>query len=352
MDIIPSLLILVAMGISGWALYVQTKKNPDHSLTHIILSAFRSSFTGWFLAVLAVATLGECLAAATTHGEGAEINPIARIIAHVSLGIFQFISAMGITAAIQQLIEAIKTRNGRAAFLNVIIANALFIGIFFAPYMNLLIMASTLGEVDMLNFFFFSLKSYIPYFGPSEIQVMAKAVRLGLKPDTSALQLLSSPIILMLATIGTHMLIMIVEICHSLLTDDKVYVQQVGGPTPANAPAPAANNSGGANNNPPNPSPNNPRNTSVTDDKIKGLLTHFGLSGASLDKAFKDALQALKVLEDSGLPDDKTKLFYIIEDAMKLSDKVAANQDVKQDVQQLFEKAIDDRGFGIILPNV
>lgn len=269
------------------------RANPDKPLTDTILSGFRSSFTGWFLIILCAATLGECLAAATTHGEGGEINGIARIIAHLCLGLFQLISAMGVTASIQALISSLKKRDGRAIILTFIQSFVLFIGIFYAPIANLYIMASTLQEIPQLNFFFYSLKGWIPWSGVGDIQIMARAMSMKLPEATSPFQLLSSPIMLLLATIGCHILIMMIEICHSLLTDHTVYAEIPEVNKPSTAPtAPPA---GGTNT--PSTQAQNPSHK--TENKIKDLIN--SMDGITDDQKKKSITEAIKALAEYNL---------------------------------------------------
>lgn len=292
-DLLASLLILAGLVAGAFVLIGMKRANPDKPLTDTILSGFRSSFTGWFLIILCAATLGECLAAATTHGEGGEINGIARIIAHLCLGLFQLISAMGVTASIQALISSTKKRDGRAIILTFIQSFVLFIGIFYAPIANLYIMASTLQEIPQLNFFFYSLQAWLPWSGVGDIQIMARAMSMKLPEATSPFQLLSSPIMLLLATIGCHILIMLIEICHSLLTDHTVYAEipDVNG----TSTAPTAPPTGG--NTPPTP----PNPNSKVENKIKDLIGNLGLAEKEKTKTVTEAIKALAEY-DQNLP--------------------------------------------------
>ena len=292
-DLLASLLILAGLVAGAFVLIGMKRANPDKPLTDTILSGFRSSFTGWFLIILCAATLGECLAAATTHGEGGEINGIARIIAHLCLGLFQLISAMGVTASIQALISSTKKRDGRAIILTFIQSFVLFIGIFYAPIANLYIMASTLQEIPQLNFFFYSLKGWIPWSGVGDIQIMARAMSMKLPEATSPFQLLSSPIMLLLATIGCHILIMMIEICHSLLTDHTVYAEipDVNGTSTAPT-APTGNT--------PPPNTNSNPNLKV-ENRIKDLIGNLGLGDKDKVKTTTDAIKALAEY-DQNLP--------------------------------------------------
>ena len=293
-DLLASLLILAGLVAGAFVLIGMKRANPDKPLTDSILSGFRSSFTGWFLIILCAATLGECLAAATTHGEGGEINGIARIIAHLCLGLFQLISAMGVTASIQALISSTKKRDGRAIILTFIQSFVLFIGIFYAPIANLYIMASTLQEIPQLNFFFYSLRAWLPWSGVGDIQIMARALSMKLPEATSPFQLLSSPIMLLLATIGCHILIMLIEICHSLLTDHTVYAEipDVNGTSTAPTPPPT-----GGGNTPPTPSSPNLK----VENRIKDLIGNLGLGEKEKTKTTTEAIKALAEY-DQNLP--------------------------------------------------
>ncbi len=291
-DLLASLLILGGLVAGAFVLIGMKRANPDKPLTDTILSGFRSSFTGWFLIILCAATLGECLAAATTHGEGGEINGIARIIAHLCLGLFQLISAMGVTASIQALISSIKKRDGRAIILTLIQSWVLFIGIFYAPIANLYIMASTLQEIPQLNFFFYSLKGWIPWSGVGDIQIMARAMSMKLPEATSPFQLLSSPIMLLLATIGCHILIMMIEICHSLLTDHTVYAEIPEVSDKSTTPTAPA----GGNTPPTPPNPN-----SKAENRIKDLIGNLGLEEKEKVKVTTEAIKALAEY-DQNLP--------------------------------------------------
>jgi hypothetical protein len=329
--------ILAVCGIIGVAIVLIRLKNsnPDEKLTDLILNQFRNDFSGWLLVILLIATVGECLVAATTHLAGAkvEINPIARIMTHIILGFYQFVSGMIIASTMAAIYDSfIKSKFG-TMLINVIIMGVSFLGLFLPPYFNLTIMAAGLGEIPHLGLFY----SWISPFTNKQ-EYVQECLQMGLRVYTSPWAILAAPIILMIATIVVHYLILVVEIFYSLGTNSENYMKD---------------DKGQQSTTPASSGDDKPKNPDKDKSVVLNLLKYIGITDKTkTDKIYAEVVEAKDRYSSSDDEAEKESAIKLMLTFAEISNRINEGKKPEVDaVRALFEDSILDGGLGIVLPN-
>lgn len=199
-------------------------QNPDKKLYDIILHEVSRESPGYMLIILLILVVIESIIAATTTPVNAanEVDQFARTIGHIALGAFQFVAGISISSSIANMNHGFSSGKYKVAISYFLSTFMLLFGMFFAPIMNLQIMAASLEQTRELQFFLFSLKEYIPFSGIGEHQIRVKALMLGFDQRVSPFEVLAAPIILLISGIGIHLIILIIETFHLIATDNSI----------------------------------------------------------------------------------------------------------------------------------
>lgn len=221
---ISTLVAIICIAAVAVGLIRLKNQNPDKKLYDIILHEVSRESPGYMLIILLVLVVIESIIAATTTPVNAanEVDQFARTIGHIALGAFQFVAGISISSSIANMNHGFSSGKYKVAISYFLSTFMLLFGMFFAPIMNLQIMAASLEQTRELQFFLYSLKEYLPFSGVGEHQIRVKALMLGFDQRVSPFEVLAAPIILLISGIGIHLIILIIETFHLIATDNSI----------------------------------------------------------------------------------------------------------------------------------
>lgn len=198
-SIIIILGLAILLGAIWWGKSL-VKKNPDVTFGDIVNAMFYREKVTIFLITLGCINFAEALFAASITPKGEiPVNPLARIVSHMIIAIVAITCGLMLPTIFKQVFAKENKRRGAAISILVL---AVF-GTFALPYMNLILIASGLKQIPIINLYMYSLNPF------NSMPAYYKSI--GLSPVFSPLQALEYPMVVTVFMTFSHYFVVLLD---------------------------------------------------------------------------------------------------------------------------------------------
>lgn len=363
----------VLIALLGLWYYRLQKKNPNLDFGPLVATAMVDKHETIFMGIIFLEYIMTAIIASTVRSpnqHGLEMSPFGRLGLHIALSLTGTVAQFTLARDIAILFIKRPVGEYLGNFVTTIIITIIAIAI---PYINLMLIASSLGESLAFDVWVYS---HTPFLSDQEL--INKYVELGYPPDYQPWENLSPVLHVCIASAGiVHYLLTAVEGLRTISSPkrrkmlmDRVKSEQVMDDEKSDDKSGKKDDKGKVTDD---PMPAQKRQVEATESNVKWLLRRKGYSGSKLDTLVNEITKKILEPADKAEGDkEATKFLYASKiAAWKLkgesldrnppSDKKEQNEKLLNDFTAFVEGTVRDdkgqllpkekRGLGLKLKN-